>query len=167
MGETARAATWFRRRTEAGGWEEETWYAMWCLGRCLLATHKVDEGCGVLWSCWNRRPWRAEPLWTLAQHYRLTSQWQLCAQACELARRFCGVGSDDPGRGFRDDRLFVHVDVYEWRVAYEESIAAYYLDDFDRGRRLTAALLARDDLPAEFRASVESNRRFYVAGAGT
>lgn len=78
--------------------------------------------------------------------------------------RFCGVGVDDPGLGFHGDRLFVHVDVYQWRMAYEASLAAYYLDDLDLGRRLTDELLARGDLPAEFRANIESNRRFYAEG---
>lgn len=165
MGETARAATWYRKRVHSGGWEEETWYAMWRLGICLVAIGKADEGCGVLWCAWGRRPWRAEPLWTLAEHYRVTSQWRLCFEACRLARQFCGVGDEEPGAGYGGDRLFVHADVYQWRIAYEESICAYYLHEHDRGRALIAELLARDDLPPAIRQSVEDNLRFYVENA--
>jgi glycosyltransferase involved in cell wall biosynthesis len=160
--EYARAATWYRTRIRLGGWEEETWYATWRLGLCLLRSGKVDEGCGVLWRSWGQREWRAEPLWSLAEHYRQTSQWRLSFEACELARRYCGVGGDDPGGGFRGDRLFVHLDAYTWRIAYEQSITAYYVGARELGLTLTEELLERSDLPPEIAANVAENRRFYL-----
>ena len=164
MGEAARATTWYRRRAEAGGWEEETWYATWRLGLCLLAAGRVDEGCGVLWTSWGRRRWRAEPLWTLAQHYRSTGQWQLCAEVCRLARQHCDVGMDHPVTECRGDRLFVHVDVYRWRMAYEESICSYYVGAHERGLEITDALLSLADLPPanERSASVISRPRSWA-----
>jgi len=160
-GDHLRAETYYRKRIELGGWDEETWYATWRLGRCLLATAKGDEGAGVLWSAWNARPWRAEPLWSLAEHYRMHAQWRLCFEVCELARRHCGVGSEDPGNGFGGDRLFVHADAYRWRIDYEQSICAYYVDQRELGLALIERLGDRHDLPPEISASVASNRRFY------
>ncbi|HVY10300.1 MAG TPA: glycosyltransferase [Mycobacteriales bacterium] len=159
------AIDWYTRRLALDGWDQEDWYAAWRLGVMLLAADEPDEGCGVLWSAWNRRPWRAEPLVTLAEHYRLTSQWMLSWEACDLAFRRCGALPNPApvevhGRG---DRLFVHVDVYEWRIAYEQSIAAYYAGEQARGRELTDYLLARTDLPENIRASVEDNAKFYPA----
>jgi hypothetical protein len=161
-GDPAEAASWYRRRTAMPGWEEETWYAQWRLGRCLVASGQVEEGCGVLWQSWGTRPWRAEPLWALAEHYRLTSQWYLCFEACEIARQHCGVGADDPGLGFGGDRLFVHVDVYQWRIDYEQSICAYYVGQRALGLELTDDLLGRGDLPPEIVTIVQNNRRFYA-----
>jgi glycosyltransferase involved in cell wall biosynthesis len=155
------AATFYRQRIALEGWEEETWYATWRLGRCLLAVGNGDEGVGVLWRAWGARPWRAEPLWSLAEHYRLSAQWRLCFEVCELARRHCGVGSEDPGNGFGGDRLFVHADAYEWRIDYEQSISAYYVDERELGSALIARLLGRGDLPPEIAANVRENRRFY------
>ncbi len=162
-GERVRAATWYRKRIEQPGWDEETWYARWRLGICLLAGGRTDEGCGVLWSAWGARPWRAEPLWSLAEHYRLTAEWALSFEACDLARRHCGVGAPEPGNGFGGDRLFVHLDVYQWRIAYEQSISAYYVGEPDLGRSLVAELLARTDLPPGIVANLEENLRFYDA----
>jgi Glycosyl transferase family 2 len=158
-GDLARAARWYERRIALEGWDEETWYATWRLGRCMLGTGRADEGCGALWRAWGMRPWRAEPLWTLAEHYRLTAQWHLCFEVCQLARRACGVG--DPENDFRGDRLFVHTDVYQWRIAYELSICAYYVDERDLGRALIEELAARTDLPEVLAANVAENRRFY------
>ncbi len=162
MGESARAATWYRRRIEAGGWEEESWYATWRLGLCLLAAGRADEGCGVLWTSWGRRRWRAEPLWTLAQHYRSTGQWILCAEVCRLARQHCGVGSDRSGTEYGGDRLFVHADVYRWRMTYEESICSFYVGAYERGLEIADELLALPDLPPVIAQSVQENRGFYV-----
>jgi glycosyltransferase involved in cell wall biosynthesis len=159
--ELARAATWYRKRVELAGWPEETWYATWRLGCCLLGSGRADEGCGVLWSAWGARPWRAEPLWTLAEHYRLTNQWQLSFEACELARRHCAIGAEDATAEVGGDRSFVHADVYRWRIDYEQSICSYYVGQRDLGLALIAELLARTDLPATYVSSLQENRRFY------
>ncbi len=162
MGESARAATWYRRRVEAGGWEEESWYATWRLGICLLGAGRTDEGCGVLWTSWGRRRWRAEPLWTLAQHYRSTGQWELCAEVCRLARVHCGVGSEPAATEYGGDRLFVHADVYRWRIAYEESICSFYVGERARGLEIADELLSLPDLPPAIVHSIRENRGFYV-----
>jgi len=162
MGERARAATWYRKRTTLGGWEEERWYAGWRLGQCLLAIGKTDEGCGALMRAWGARPWRAEPLWSLAEHYRTTEQWTLGYEVCELARRHCFIGGSDPGNGFNGDRLFVHIDVYQWRIDYEQSICAFYLpNEREFGSSLVDQLMQRTDLPEVFAQSVLGNRRVY------
>jgi hypothetical protein len=161
IGDLPSAAASYRQRMALPGWEEETWYSSWGLGRCLIKVGQVGEGCGVLWNAWGTRPWRAEPLCTLAEHYRQTSQWRLCFEVCELARRHCAIGAAHPGDGFGGDRLFVHTDVYEWRIAYEQSICAYYVGERDLGRLLTEQLLARADLPPVLVANVTDNRRFY------
>jgi glycosyltransferase involved in cell wall biosynthesis len=164
-GDPAQAADWYRTRLDLGGWVEETFYATWRLGVCLLALGQIDEGCGVLWRAWGDRPWRAEPLWSLAEHYRTSGQWQLGFEACAVARRQCGIEADVPGNGFGGDRLFVHADVYEWRISYELSICAYYVDERALGMEMINRLMARTDLPPDIAANVRNNRTFYVDGA--
>jgi hypothetical protein len=164
MGLAAEAARWYRMRLALGGWEEEMWQARWRLGAMLLATADVAEGCGELWRAWGERPWRAEPLATLAEHYRVTKQWPLTWQACELARRECGA-LPTPERGSpveQRDRLFVDITVYEWRVAYEQSIAAWYVGEREQGKVLLDYVLARNDLPAGIRKSAEDNLQYYA-----
>jgi tetratricopeptide (TPR) repeat protein len=163
-GEYARAATWFGKRTRLGGWEEERWYAMWRMGCNLLAARKADEGCGALMRAWGMRPWRAEPLWSLAEHYRISQQWRLGFEMCDLARRHCGIDADKPSHPLEPDGLFVHSDVYDWRIDYEQSICAYYLPERDFGSTLVDKLLLRGDLPPEIADSVATNRRIYDEG---
>jgi glycosyltransferase involved in cell wall biosynthesis len=160
MGRAEEAAEWYRRRTMMGGWDEERWYALWRLGACLLAIGRVDEGCGVLWRSWAERPWRAEPLHVLATHSRLNQWWALCWDVCQMARLRCGARPGRPATR-TSDRLFVHTDVYVWGVAYEQSIAAFYVGEHDQGRMLCDYLLGLPTLPAAIRSSVEENRRYY------
>ncbi len=160
-GQRAQAVEWYQRCLELEDWDEERFYARWRLGVCLLDIEKPQEACGVLFDAWSERPWRAEPLWTLAGHYRLQQQWQLCWEVCDLARRFTPVLPLGNRTTSKDDRLFVHSDVYEWRLAYEQSICAYYVAQIPIGRTLCRYLLSRADLPGEIRSSVEANRRFY------
>lgn len=164
MGNSGQAADFYRRRIQMGGWEEETWYSRWRLGVCELTAAAADLGCGTLWHAWGERPWRAEPLWSLANHYRESELWQLGWAACELARRHTAVRPAGKGPVPEStDRLFIHTDVYTWRMAYEESICAYYVGEMSRGRSLCRYLLGRSELPGPERASVERNEQFYVA----
>jgi len=155
------ARDWYRKRLSLGGWDEEVFYARWRLGVCLLGLGAPDEACGVLWTAWADRPWRAEPLVSLAEHYRSAQAWQAAWRACGLAFDFAGALPDAKPCEASVDRLFVDSDARAWKVAYEASIAAYYVGEVGRGRDLTNYLLGVADLPAAIRASVEANRRFY------
>lgn len=161
LGAPDEAARYYRRRLALDGWEEETWLSRWRLGSCLMALGAHDEAAGSLLACWDDRPNRAEPLWSLAEHYRTSGRWRLCWEIWRLATRHTAVRPDGRGTPPTTDRLFVHEDVYRWRLAYEASIAAWYVGERSAGRRL-CDYLRTQDLPPAIRDSVEENRRFYA-----
>jgi glycosyltransferase involved in cell wall biosynthesis len=161
-GRLAEAAEWYRRRIGLGGWDEEIWYARWRLGVCLLNSGRRSEAIGILFDAWGERPWRAEPLWTLAEHYRVNGKWNQCWEIGNIARRHTAARPDGSAGARSSDRLFVHSDVYEWRMAYERSIAAYYVGDHPTGRRLCEYLRTRR-LPPAVRESVDANMAYFGA----
>jgi hypothetical protein len=163
LGIFVEAVHWYQLRLSMGGWDEELWDTRFRLGVTLLASGRTAEGCGQLWEAWGERPWRAEPLGALAEHYRNNGRWELVWQACELARRRCGALPLPDGATVPEhrDRLFVFTDVYEWRIAYEQSIAAWYVGEHQAGKELLDYVLARQDLPADMRTAAENNRRYY------
>ena len=61
------AIAWYRRRLALGGWDEETFYARYRMGACLIRAGHGEEGCGELWRAWGERHWRAEPLVALGR----------------------------------------------------------------------------------------------------
>ena len=157
------AITWYRRRLALPGWDEEDFYTRFRLGACLVRAGHSEEGCGQLWRAWGQRPWRAEPLVVLAEHYRGLGLWPLAWQACQLAFSHTGARPDGGPVG-TVDALFVDAGAVQWRMAYEASIASWYVGELERGRRLSMYLLAHPELPGPERAAVEANRRFYQPG---
>ena len=144
-----------------GGWDEERFYASYRLGSCLLRAGALDEGCGALWRAWGERPWRAEPLVQLAEHYRLASAWPLAWNACEAAFDHCGALPEGSATRVDHDALFVDADAIKWRIAYEGSIAAWYVGARERGKALLDYLLTLPDLPEAVRTAVAGNEHFY------
>ncbi len=161
LGRYVEATDWYRKRLTLGGWDEEVFYSRWRLGSCLRALASPAEACAMFWTAWAERPWRAEPLVSLAEQYRSEHAWGPAWRACQLAFDFAGALPDGKLTQAVNDRLFVHSDATRWQVAFEASIAAWYVGETQRGRRLTSYLLSLDDLPLEIRHTVEANRSFY------
>jgi glycosyltransferase involved in cell wall biosynthesis len=152
FGRTHQAITWWKTRLSFPGWDEETFYARYSLGKCLLEVGAYDEGCGNLWASWGMVTQRAEPLVALAEHYRLNNQWALAFLAGTQAYEH--YNPRYPG-------LFMDADM-DWRIPYEISISAWYSDHKDWGRRSQGRLLAQlDIIPEPYRTSIQSNQAFY------
>jgi len=149
----AEAVEWYRQRIRMVGWDEETFYAKFRLGVCLLNLGAVYEGAGFLWSAWADKPGRAEPMVALSEHYRLNEQWFLAWQCANLGQEH----HDREGSG-----LFVDTSM-EWRLTYEISISAWYTGNKDWGRTALNRLLRYPDIPEPFYSSIRSNLEFYTA----
>jgi len=152
-GEPAEAVGWYRQRINLGGWDEETFFAKFRLGVCLLNLGAKQEGCGFLWEAWASKPHRAEPMVALSEHYRLSEQWILAWHVANLAQEHY----DPAATG-----LFVDTSM-EWRVTYEISISAWYACQKEWGKLALNRLLSRDDIPEPFYSSIRSNQEFYFS----
>lgn len=161
LGRHVEARDWYRKRLSLRGWDEEAFYTRWRLGCCLRALGANDEACAMFWRAWAERPWRAEPLVSLAEHYRSEQAWTPAWHACQLAFDYAGARPDGKLVKPVTDRLFVHSEAARWQIAYEASIAAWYVGEAGRGLALTRYLLSLNDLPPAARGSVEANSRFY------
>ncbi|MBA0085443.1 MAG: hypothetical protein HRJ53_10640, partial [Acidobacteria bacterium Pan2503] len=149
-GDKAQAIEWYRRRIQLPGWVEEAFYSRYRLGTCLIDMGAAVEGCGHLWLAWNMQPHRAEPLTALAEYYRLNQQWQLAFLAAATAR----VHHQFKGSLFEDTSM-------DWRIDYELSIAAWYVDEKSMGREAHARIYQRIDIPEPFQSSVYAHQEFY------
>jgi glycosyltransferase involved in cell wall biosynthesis len=166
LGRPAEAAEWYRRRLEQGGWDEEVFFARWRLGLCLLGIGAADEACGVLWRAWGERTWHAEPLVALAHYYRDQQLWTLSWETIDLAFRTCEVAPDGKGRPLAVDRMFVDQTAQGWAAAFEASVSAWHVGQYERGAELTAYLLTVPDLPDEVVGLLHQNARVYSEKLG-
>jgi glycosyltransferase involved in cell wall biosynthesis len=96
-------------------------------------------------------PTRAE-----AQHY--VAELARHQQWWNLAWLFVNDGlqrSPDP------TKLFLESEIYNWRIRYEQSIAGWYVGQFEIGRTSCEWLLARSDLPTDIQEVTAKNLELY------
>lgn len=105
-----KALEWYEKRALMGGWAEETWCALYQLGR-------IQQVLGCDWrvvlnsylQAYNFRPWRLEPIYAIARFYREHQQWSLGYHFARLCTEV----------GYPEDILFVERPVYEYLLPYE------------------------------------------------
>jgi len=111
----------YRKRIELGGWDEETWYAQYAMALCFKALGQEADFIRNMLIAYNQRPSRAEPLYELANHYRMANM-----QAASVV--FSELGMTIP---YSRDALFVSDHAYKVGLREEFSICAFY----DKSRR--------------------------------
>lgn len=150
----ANARRWFERRAEMGGWEEEVFLSM-C--RAAEAMEHLDEHWPdvqqVYLSAWSFRPTRAESLYAIARHYRLTEQYL-------LGHLFAQVAAQIPMPV--EDSLFVVESIYAWQALDEQAVCASWIGKSPESFAICRRLLRRDDLPDGDRQRIASNRDLAV-----
>ncbi len=138
------ASSYYRRRVNMGGWDEEVFYANLQEG-ALRVREDLAGGVPILLEAWQRRPTRAEPLFELAQAYRQRGDFA-------LARMFAERGLQIP---YPADVLFVHRWVYDYGLLLERAFAAGGLGEVDQTRADLRTVLDYAELPEQTRAYVE------------
>ena len=118
-GDLIAAAYWYKRRVEAGGWDEEVWNAQLNLAHCNRELGNEAEFIRNLLIAYNMRPSRSESLYDLAKFYR-------CKGDQALGTLFSETGLD---RDHSDDALFVNDYVYKVGMKEEFAICAYYVPE--------------------------------------
>jgi glycosyltransferase involved in cell wall biosynthesis len=126
------AISFYRRRLDCGGWEEECWYSLYRIGLCELRLGREDAGIRTLMRAFERRPTRVEPLIALAQHLRAASQSNLALLFARAALRL----------PLSNDGLFVETLAYTRAAREEIAISAYYTADKPDGRLACESLLS-------------------------
>jgi tetratricopeptide (TPR) repeat protein len=111
------AISWYKKRIEQKGWDEEVWNAYYHIGNCHNALNEHEHAIYYWLEAYNHRPTRAESIYKIVNHYRTYSKHN-------LALRFCLIGKTI--KFPKDDLLFIEKPVYEYLFDYELSIIAYY-----------------------------------------
>ena len=146
----------YRKRAQMGGFEEEIWYSKYQIGALNI---RLDEPAAVvsqaLLEAYQFRPTRAEPLVALARYHRERSEYALAAM---YARQALTIGRPN-------DVLFIDSATYDYAALDEFSVSAYYVGPRAEGIEATKRLMANPRLPADMRARVEQNLRWYLGVA--
>jgi glycosyltransferase involved in cell wall biosynthesis len=149
-------------RIQMGGWDEETWYAMYQSGIVNQKLGRWPEALAAYLEAYQFRPSRVESLFAIGLYYNQSQQFG-------LAHMFLSLAAAIPYPN--DDRLFIERSMYEHRIKLELAVAAHYLGKLDQAVSLNDELLAAAGLPAEVRQLVQKNRAFstgaVISGQGS
>ena len=121
----------------------EAWYAAY---RAALLTDWPARAAELM-AAWERWPARLEPLYYLMR--------DLNEHGCHRAAYQLAIEPGEP-----PEALFVEPGCWDWGIAFERSVAAWYVGHRDEARQLSEALLANPRLPATVRAAVTRNLAF-------
>lgn len=154
LGDFVNALLWYRRRADMGGWQEEVYVAKLRVADSMaqLDEHWPDVQDAYL-TAWEYRPTRAEALYEIARHYRMTKRYQIGYLFAERAARIPFPEGDE---------LFVGGDVHAWRALDEQAVCASWTGRTSTAFELCRQLIARTSLPDEQRNRIAANRDFQV-----
>lgn len=150
-GNNEKALENYQKRIEKGGWNEEVFYSLYqCAILKQLLDYPKEEVISSYYTAFEYRPTRSEPLYHLAEFYRLQEQY---AHAYLIAK----AGLTIP---YPQDLLFVEHWCYDWGLLLECSISAYWLGKYQECYDQTMQLLNKKELPQCVRECAERNLQF-------
>lgn len=149
-GDIANALTWYSRRSEMGGYDEEVYYSLARIAESMLRLdHPWPDVQDAYLRAWEYRPSRAEPLYAIAHWYRTNQRYQLGYLFAERAAQI-----PEP----RDDSLFLGAEVYAWRALDEQAVCASWIGRSNETFEICRLLLSRDDISDDDRQRIAANR---------
>jgi tetratricopeptide (TPR) repeat protein len=115
------AVTYYKKRIEFGGWEQEVWYSYYKMGLCYKKMDKISEAITCWLDAYNFLPKRIENLYEIVYHYRIIGKQRLAMVFYEIADKVLKENHK------RDEFLFLHNDVYTYKLALEYTIFSCYV----------------------------------------
>jgi glycosyltransferase involved in cell wall biosynthesis len=108
----------YKRRAEAGEWEEEVYYSLYMIAKLMEKMEQpINEVIEAYSKAWEYRPQRLEAVFHVMRKLREQNRYVLAFTYGDLAIKTPGTS----------DILFVEPEIWQWRMVDEYSIAAFYI----------------------------------------
>jgi tetratricopeptide (TPR) repeat protein len=125
----------YKKRAEAGGWEEEVYYSMYMMAKIKEKLKApIEEVTQHYSKAWEYRPQRLEAAFHVMRKLREQKRFV-------LAFAYGNIASKSPGCS---DILFVEPEMWQWRLLDEFSLAAYYTGNPEMSIEKTSAIINAD-----------------------
>jgi len=112
----------YERRIALGGWNQEVWYSYYRIGLCYKNLKQMEKAICSWLEGYSYLPNRIENLYEIIKYYRDTSKHNLSHNFYKMAKEVIARGEDRTGF------LFLHNDIYEYKIDYEYTIISSYLN---------------------------------------
>lgn len=131
---------YYKKHIETGSFEEEMWYAMYAIGNAYALNDNWPMALHSYMEAFERRPQRAEPLIRIGKYYKEKNQHH-------NAMAFFSKALMIPYPS--DDMLFVEALRYNYELAYDTSISAFYAGKNCKGPSYPKALTTTTTVPSD------------------
>ena len=152
-GELEKSLTWYKKRIEIGGWEEEVYFSLYQVARLEeILKRPLDDVIASYYKAYRFRPHRPEAAYHLASIFREHGQYALAYSTIKAWELIPQPKSADV--------LFVESWIGHYGFLTELSISSFYIGRHEEAIQACDTLLALDDLPECWRVQTEKNRRY-------
>ena len=154
-GQFESAISIYERRIQLGGWEQEIWYSYHRIGLCYKQIGKFELAMNAWLNAYNIIPNRIENIYEIVHYYRETSKHNLANMFYHVASN--AVRSLTPKE--KDSFLFLHNDIYRYKLDYEYTIFAAYVGVKNINDHVTIVLNNCNNF--QIQQNLMSNMKFY------
>ena len=144
----------YKKRFDAGGWDEERWYSLYMIGDAYLKLKEPLKFELYMQKAMNFRPGRAEASYALTKYFREMGDHHK-AWFYLLRGRSLPMSTDS---------LFIDKTVYSGKFDYEATILLYYIGKYEEGLQESMKYLMTK---TENLDNVYQNIGFYINPLGT
>lgn len=153
IGQFEKAISAYKKRIELGGWREEVWYSYYRIGLCYKNIDKMADAINMWLEGYEFYPDRLEGLYEIIKYYRINSKQKLGNMIYQLAKLHLDKNSS------RENYLFLHNDIYTYKLYYEYTIIAAYVGVTNINNEVIAILNNSTDY--SINDNLLSNMKFY------
>jgi tetratricopeptide (TPR) repeat protein len=120
LGQKEKAIELYKQRIKFGGWNQEVWYSYYKIGLCYKHLGKFGDALQYWLEGYDFFPDRLENLYEIVSHYRIAGKKKIGIEFYNICKTVLDKKID------RDQYLFLHNDVYTFKLYYEYTILAMY-----------------------------------------
>ena len=110
----------YKKRIELGGWKEEVWYSYYRIGLCYKNMNKFPDALFYWLEGYDYYPERLEGIYEIINYYRQSGKNKLALKFYYIAKEILDKNLNN------DSYLFLHNDVYSYKIYFEYTIIAAY-----------------------------------------
>lgn len=114
------AISYYKKRIEIGGWEQEVWLSYFNIGLCYKNMKDMPNAIFYWLEAYDYYPERIENLYELTLYYRQLGKYKLAYQFYEMAD-YHRKTTD-----FSKTHLFIFNNIYEYQLDYEITVIGHY-----------------------------------------
>jgi glycosyltransferase involved in cell wall biosynthesis len=148
------AVIWYKKRYNAGDWEEEKWYSLLRIAECYQSMDEMETCYGYYLRAAEERPHRAEGYFKLANLFRNRGQYNI--NAFKFAYEASKISYP------KYDTLFIDIESHTYGPYLELSIVGWYCNKHETAVLASLKVLGMPEAPAYIKQMVLNNLIHYM-----